>query len=63
MPADSTSHSSAFDSFVVGLLACPVCRGGLRLEKSKLICTECGRAYPVVDGIPVLIAGQENPQS
>ncbi len=42
-------------------LACPACLGALRLEESKLLCVECGRAYPIVDGIPVLISGRENP--
>ena len=39
-----------------GTLACPVCFGALRLETAKLVCVECGRAYPVENGIPVLIA-------
>ena len=59
MPADSNSQSSASDPSVVGQLACPACLGDLRLEESKLVCAECGRAYPVLDGIPVLIAGRE----
>jgi uncharacterized protein len=45
-----------FDSSVVGQLACPVCIGALRVEDARLVCVSCGRAYPVVDGIPVLIA-------
>jgi hypothetical protein len=39
-----------------GTLACPACQGGLRLEDERLICEQCGREYPIVDGIPVLIA-------
>ena len=58
MPADS-SHSFAFDPSVVIQLACPACLGALRLDECKLLCAECGRAYPVVDGIPVMIAGRE----
>jgi uncharacterized protein YbaR (Trm112 family) len=38
-------------------LACPACIGGLTLDAGKLVCTKCGRVYPIVDGIPVLIAG------
>ncbi|MGD0521680.1 MAG: Trm112 family protein [Terracidiphilus sp.] len=57
MPADS-SHLLPFDPAVVDLLACPACLGGLRLEEGKLVCAECGRVYPIVDGIPVLIAGR-----
>jgi uncharacterized protein YbaR (Trm112 family) len=39
-------------------LACPVCHGDLRLEAERLVCGGCGRGYPIVDGIPVLIAGR-----
>jgi hypothetical protein len=45
-----------FDASVVGQLACPACHGDLRFENSSLICNACRRAYPIVDGIPVLIA-------
>jgi uncharacterized protein YbaR (Trm112 family) len=59
MPADS-STLHAFDPSVVNQLACPACLGALRLETGKLVCIACGRAYPIVDGIPALIAGREN---
>ena len=36
-------------------LACPACLGDLQLGKDAVVCTACGRNYPVVDGIPVLI--------
>jgi len=45
-----------FDPSVVNELACPACRADLHLEDSRLVCGSCRRAYPVVDGIPVLIA-------
>lgn len=38
-----------------GKLACPACRGSLRPVLDQMVCDGCGRAYPVVDGIPVLI--------
>ncbi|MGD0547334.1 MAG: Trm112 family protein [Terracidiphilus sp.] len=57
MPADSNSPF-IFDPKVVNQLACPACLGGLSLVEDRLVCAECGRAYPVVDGIPVLIAGR-----
>jgi uncharacterized protein len=37
-------------------LACPACFGPLHLSEAAVTCTSCGRIYPVVDGIPVLIA-------
>jgi uncharacterized protein len=60
MSADSRK-TQAFDPSVLDQLACPACRGQLRLEASRpetssLACESCGRAYPIIDGIPVLIA-------
>jgi uncharacterized protein YbaR (Trm112 family) len=54
MAADP-QKSIAFDASVLGLLACPACLSALRAEANRLVCIACGRAYPVVDGIPVLI--------
>lgn len=63
MAADSRNYP-VFDPSVMDQLACPACHGDLRLKDTRLICAACGRAYPIVDGIPVLIAGREtNPQS
>jgi uncharacterized protein len=36
-------------------LACPVCFARLRFEAATVVCNGCGRIYPVVDDIPVLI--------
>jgi hypothetical protein len=55
MPAD-LNQPSGFDLFAVPQLACPACLGDLRAESARLVCKGCGRAYPVADGIPVLIA-------
>ncbi|UWZ86248.1 Trm112 family protein [Occallatibacter riparius] len=38
------------------LLACPVCQGELRIDGQSVVCVGCGRGYPIVDGIPVMIA-------
>ncbi|MDP9051049.1 MAG: Trm112 family protein [Acidobacteriota bacterium] len=37
-------------------LVCPVCRQCLAQESSIVRCSGCRRGYPVVDGIPVLLA-------
>jgi uncharacterized protein YbaR (Trm112 family) len=44
------------DPTLVDRLACPACCGDLHLGDGQLVCTSCGRVYPVVDGIPVMIA-------
>ncbi|MGA2218635.1 MAG: Trm112 family protein [Terracidiphilus sp.] len=51
-----TFQSSQIDPIVLKWLACPACRGELSVNGERLVCAECGRAFPVVDGIPVLIA-------
>ncbi len=37
-------------------LVCPVCRQPLQLQMNAVCCTNCTRQYPIVDGIPVLLA-------
>jgi uncharacterized protein YbaR (Trm112 family) len=44
----------AFEAWV-SELACPACLGALRLGDASVVCAQCDRVYPVVDGIPVLI--------
>jgi ubiquinone/menaquinone biosynthesis C-methylase UbiE/uncharacterized protein YbaR (Trm112 family) len=40
----------------VSYLRCPACRGAIDEGDSGLRCTECRRHFPVVEGIPVLLA-------
>jgi uncharacterized protein len=37
-------------------LACPACFGRLQLHRERLRCADCRRAYPILEGIPILIA-------
>ncbi len=45
------------DKKLLDLLACPVCKGTLRYRKDpeELICRGDRLAYPVRDGIPVML--------
>lgn len=49
-------NSAGVSSELLQLIVCPACHGGLAPEAVSLRCTGCGRKYPIVDGIPVLIA-------
>ena len=44
------------DEKLLALLACPACQGDVELKDNKIICKHCQREYPIVDGIPVLLA-------
>lgn len=37
------------------ILACPLCKTEVRLEGDRIVCTQCGRRYPVKDDIPVML--------
>jgi len=45
------------DSELLAILACPACdhRPPLSEAGDFLLCSACGRKYPVVDGIPHLL--------
>jgi uncharacterized protein YbaR (Trm112 family) len=42
---------------ILDILVCPVCKGPLALQRdrSELICSPCRLAYPIKDGIPVML--------
>jgi uncharacterized protein YbaR (Trm112 family) len=46
------------DSALLEILACPVCKGKLiyEAENDQLICRFDKLAYPVRDGIPIMVA-------
>ena len=43
------------DPTLLELLACPACKTAVREEGDRLVCVQCGRRYPVRDGIPVML--------
>jgi uncharacterized protein YbaR (Trm112 family) len=49
--------SSAIDPRLLEILVCPLCKGPLvyRREAAELVCKADRLAYPVKDGIPVML--------
>ena len=47
----------AIDEKLLEILACPACddRPPVKLKGEKLVCEKCKRAYPIRDGIPVML--------
>lgn len=43
------------DKELMDILACPACKGGVELKGEKIICEKCKKAYPIKDGIPVML--------
>jgi len=46
------------DKELLEILACPVDKSPLREDAERLVCTGCGRRYPVRDGIPVMLVDE-----
>ncbi len=40
---------------LLNVLACPACKADVRLEEQCIVCVECGKRYPVRDGIPIML--------
>ncbi len=47
----------SIDQELLDILACPKCKGEIRLNESKdgLICDACRLLYPIKDDIPVML--------
>ena len=43
------------DDELKSILACPACKGDLLFEELRIICPACRKAYPIRDGIPVML--------
>jgi uncharacterized protein len=49
-------QKSPIDDTALRLLACPACHAGLTLlDPETVLCSACGRRYPIRDGLPVLL--------
>jgi uncharacterized protein len=45
------------DDRLLEILVCPACHGRVEHKERRhvIVCTACGRRYPVRDGIPVML--------
>lgn len=46
------------DPKLLEILACPACKTPVREEGERLVCMQCGRRYPIREGIPVMLIDQ-----
>ena len=56
----ATKKSASIDPRLLEILVCPLTKGPLRLdeEKQELISEKAGLAYPIRDGIPIMLADE-----
>jgi len=60
--ADPTAKSSV-DPKLLDLLVCPLTKGPLRYdrERQELVSEQAGLAYPIRDGIPIMLVDEARP--
>lgn len=46
------------DKELLEILACPACKGDVKRQENRIVCTQCGRKYPVRDGVPIMLVDE-----
>ena len=56
------THDTLISPDLLAIMQCPLCTGDLAEQKEPpaLLCQKCGHAYPVVDGIPNMVVGDDD---
>ena len=49
------------DEELRAILACPACKGDLLFEETRIIYPRCRKAFPIRDGIPVMLLSEATP--
>ena len=51
------------DKDLLEILACPACKGDVEQQEEEIVCFQCGRKYPIKDGIPILLVDKAKKDS
>ncbi|HNC51555.1 MAG TPA: Trm112 family protein [Accumulibacter sp.] len=51
------------DARLLDILVCPICKAALEYRKAQaeLVCKPCRLAYPIRDGIPIMLEDEARP--
>lgn len=53
--ASQSGSDVSISAELLEILVCPIDRQPVRLTDDHLVCTACGRRYPVEDGVPNML--------
>ena len=58
-----TDHAPGVDPRLLEILVCPLTKAPLRYEREaqELVSVEAGLAYPIRDGIPIMLVDEARP--
>ena len=51
------------DDDLLKILACPICQSDVIYKEEKIICVQCGRKYPIKNGIPIMLVEESKESS
>lgn len=54
-PSEASTGSTDVDASLLEILACPEDKQPIVKMDDKIVCTNCGKRYPIRDGIPVML--------
>jgi len=46
------------DEELLKIMCCPACRGDVVEREGRIVCLQCGRRYPIRDGISVMLVDE-----
>ncbi len=46
---------AVIDKELLEILACPACKAPVTQQGDRIVCTKCGRRYPIRNEIPVML--------
>jgi uncharacterized protein YbaR (Trm112 family) len=56
--SDNTTTAAELPKELLDILVCPFDKAKVHPEGMTLVCEKCGRAYPVRDGIPIMLVDE-----
>lgn len=51
------------DKNLLEILACPACKGDIEQQSEKIVCIQCGRKYPIKNGVPIMLVDEAEKDS
>ena len=55
MVKDGEERRAVIDKELLEILACPACKAPVTQQGDRIVCTKCGRRYPIRNEIPVML--------
>jgi hypothetical protein len=63
MDEGGKERQDMIDKELLEILACPACKAPVTQQGDRIVCTKCGRRYPIKNDIPAMLVDEaEQPE-